>query len=207
MTTDAEVPVPKLDESTPQTELPGLDSQPEASTEQPKRRRRRRRTTQPEQPVASPEEQASQEEQQFAQALAMGFDFGGQIVAGLRGAHWKFKPEEVNTLGAVWAKALHPYMGSLAPYTPFIVATIVTAGVMFPRVQQDRLIRAENAGIIPIQRAQIVATVPAENVAPADNGSSPELNPPEPMPGTLGAEQVKRTRRRGTGSENPPGIS
>ena len=215
MKTETEVPVPQLDESAT-IDLPPLDSvaAPEPTTTEAPKKRRRRRKQQPE-PTPQPEaEPVSAEEANFAQALAMGFDFGGRIAAGMRGDHWRFTAEEVNTLGAVWAKALHPYMGRLAPYTPFIVATVVTAGVMMPKIQQDRLLRAEpiNARRLPLAAVdgpspaavtETIATTRDDGAWKPDHIIAPELEPPEPQPDTLGGAAAQRRRRR---NQNPPGI-
>lgn len=216
MRDDAEVPVPKQGDAVG-VELPPLaGSEPvtgdvsdgPAVDGEPKKRRRRRRTTaKPAETASDAPPSAEVQEAQLAQAITMGFEFGGRLAAGMRGDHWLFKPDETEMLGSVWAKALHPYMGAMAPYTPILVATIVTAGYMVPRIQEDRRIASERriAGPVRIERA--TASVADVAVSVTNNGAAdhPELRPSEPAPGTLGAETVQRSRRRG--NTNPPGIS
>lgn len=197
---DVDVPVPDLD-ATRVTDIPPLGDTTEPTerdTAQPeqkqKRRYRKRKAAQTDQPAAAGPEV---EEAQFAQALAMGFDFGGRIASGIRGDHWLFKPEETAVLGQVWASALIPYMGSIAPYTPFLVAIIVTAGTLMPRVQTDRAI---NGG-----RLAAIRSMPALEREPSTNGPEPlDLRATPLGVDTLGGAAMKRNRRN---RENPPGIS
>jgi hypothetical protein len=203
VTQDTEVPVPRLDDKAG-AELPPLDGTPtqaEPDASAPVRRRRRRRTQPKPEATEAAGPNVDADEQQFAQALAMGFEFGGRIAAGIKGDHWRFSTEETATLGAVWAKALHPYMGSIAPYAPFIVATIVTAGYMMPRIQQDRLNAAENAGRITARQLNVV-----EPPVAAPPGPTPDIQPPPAPAESIGATNARRRAGNRT-PEHPPGVS
>src|SRR6266508_1351379 len=99
------VPVPDLDLSPPQEQVPAADH-PAPETDAPKRRRRRRKQ-EPEAAVAAVEPTTSPEEIARCEvALALGFKMLADAIAARRGGHWALDDEEVTTLGKVWTQVL-----------------------------------------------------------------------------------------------------
>lgn len=206
-----EIPVPGMENRPTSADLPPLASQAAATesaapaTEPPKKRRKRgpNKAKAATAPVETPVD-PNAEKGALAQALAMGFTFGGKIAAASRGDHWLFSDDDARLLGAVWADALHPYMATVAPYMPFVTGVIVTAGVMMPKVQEDKRLTASRTLPIapaaqPAPRAEVARTLAVVETPPVPNDAPPGafgdntgIAPPPPENGTVAARQPRR---------------
>ena len=131
------IPVPDLGTPEPSEQLPPV-IEPDAiltGADIPRRRRRKSAPPPPPEPpphVASPDEQKA-----ISAALGMGWRVLFQIIASKRGEHWTLSENDEKLLGDTWATALEPYLASSAKYMPLALATLATAGVVVPRIQQD----------------------------------------------------------------------
>lgn len=198
-----EVPgAPALSDAPPAGELPvfpdleppaGAETtttEPPAATGEPPAKRKRVRRTKAQMAAArgavdtppagpSPEDKAH-----LSNALGLGFDTAGRILASARGEHWRLSHDECRALGDAWAEALAPYLGQTGPYMPLFAAALVTVGVAAPRIVQDR------AGAPRSLPAVVVSDLPAavpvgETAAPPDGPTpGPEtVLPIDPPPG------------------------
>jgi len=145
------IPVPDLGTPAPEGALPPVIEPDAIVPEYPRPRSRRRKGPPPPEPAPAPHVANAEEKQAIAKALGMGWRILFQLVASKRGEHWALSEQDEAALGNVWADALEPYLATSAKYMPIAIATLVTTGVVVPRVQQD----AALAGVVMPEQTKI----------------------------------------------------
>lgn len=207
----------------PVTDLPALETEPSTTPDgtqpeaapAPKRRRKRGPNKPKTAAVTGDISDPNKERQELAQlseALGASFQMTGNIIASVRGSdHWKVSGEEAKNLGDVWAVALRPYMGAMAPYMPFVAATVVTVGVFAPKVRRDRELqrnKLEATRGLPSMRVELPVVSEGGSSAASQLDRDPEtMTTPTPdaphlaveggfLPPNVNTETAPTSRRR-----------
>jgi len=133
-------PLPEQGSEPPPSPEPLGDAGPSAppepgESERPRKRRRPRRAPEPEPSPAgpSPETLAGCE-----QALTLTVRVGMALIARVRGPHWAVEEDEARAVAQAWTQALAPYLDRVGRAMPWLAAIVITAGVVLPRIAQDR---------------------------------------------------------------------
>lgn len=146
---------PQLEGAPPAGDLAGLAAPASDTGERPRRRHRRTRP-QLEQgpPPMSPDELA-----QFKQSVGATFGAAGWVLGRILGPHWQLSDDEAAKLGDAWGAALAPWVpGWLQKMSPILAALTVTAGIVFPRIQEDEERRQRAPGdaeILSVDRGAV----------------------------------------------------
>jgi hypothetical protein len=79
-------------------------------------------------------------------ALSDAMILAGDIMASMRGPHWRFTDAEAQPVGDAWAPILAPYADKLTTVMPWGIAITVTWRALRPRLQRDSELKQITGG-------------------------------------------------------------
>ena len=157
----ADIPVPSLGTPEPSGPIPPPPFSGEIGGEPRQRRGRRTSKPGPEAPPQTDMPPASAEIPQenidaLASAISSAFSVVFEIVASIRGEHWKPDPKKMADIGASGAIAMAPHMNSAAKYMPLAIFGLNVAGAVLPPLRRDAELAKELGKDKPTERLTVL---------------------------------------------------